>query len=104
MRRKSFIMRLHPGCEAEYKRRHDALWPELAAELRGAGISDYSIFLDPKTHTLFAYQVLADDAAEGELASKEIVKKWWHMMKDIMDTNADESPVSEDLRELFHMD
>jgi L-rhamnose mutarotase len=97
-------MRLKPGFAAEYKRRHDEIWPELKAELRKAGVSDYSIYLDEKTNTLFAFQYLAGDAAGGELAQREIVKKWWHMMKDIMDTNPDESPVSDPLREMFHMD
>ena len=104
MKRNAFAMRLHPGCEAEYKKRHDEIWPELKAELRKAGVSDYSIYLDSKTNTLFAFQYLADDAADGELAQKEIVKKWWHFMRDIMDTNPDESPVSETLMEMFHMD
>jgi len=104
MKRNAFAMRLRQGCEAEYKKRHDAIWPELKAELRKAGVSDYSIYLDSKTNTLFAFQYLADDATDGELARKEIVRKWWHMMKDIMDTNPDESPVSDTLEEMFHMD
>jgi L-rhamnose mutarotase len=104
MKRNAFVMHLHPGCEAEYRRRHDEIWPELKAELRGAGVSDYSIYLDPKTNTLFAYQRLADDAADGALAEREIVKKWWHMMRDLMDTNPDESPVCDPLEEVFHMD
>jgi L-rhamnose mutarotase len=97
-------MHLHPGCEAEYKKRHDEIWPELKAELRKAGVSDYTIFLDKKTNNLFAFQRLSDDATDNELAGTEIVKKWWHMMKDLMDTNPDESPVSDELVELFHMD
>jgi L-rhamnose mutarotase len=104
MKRNAFIMHLHPGSEAEYKKRHDAIWPELVAELRKAGVSDYSIYLDRKTNTLFAFQRLADDATDGELPQQPIVKKWWHMMKDLMDTNADESPVSDPLVEVFHMD
>ena len=104
MKRNSFAMRLKPGFAAEYKKRHDAIWPELKAELRKAVVSNYSIYLDEKTNTLFAYQFLADDATDGELPQKEIVKKWWNMMKDIMDTNPDESPVSDPLLEMFHMD
>jgi L-rhamnose mutarotase len=104
MKRNAFAMRLKPGFAAEYKMRHDEIWPELKAELRKAGVSDYSIYLDEKTNTLFAFQYLADDASNGELAQKEIVKKWWHMMKDVMDTNPDESPVSDPLQEMFHMD
>jgi L-rhamnose mutarotase len=97
-------MHLHPGCEQEYQRRHDEIWPELKAELRKAGVSDYSIYLDKTTHTLFAFQRLADDATDSELAGTDIVKKWWHSMKDLMDANPDESPVSETLTEVFHMD
>ncbi|MDR0524340.1 MAG: L-rhamnose mutarotase [Spirochaetaceae bacterium] len=104
MKRHAFAMRLRPGCEREYKKRHDEIWPELKAELRKAGISDYSIYLDPKTSTLFAFQYLADDAEADALPSKEIVQKWWHRMKDIMDTNPDESPVSDALIEMFHLD
>ena len=104
MKRNAFVMHLHPGCEVEYKKRHNEIWPELKAELRKAGVSDYTIYLDRKTNLLFACQCLADDAADGELAGKEIVKKWWHMMKDIMDTNPDESPVCDELTEVFHMD
>ena len=104
MKRNAFAMRLRPGNEAEYKKRHDEIWPELKAELRKAAVSDYSIYLDRKTNTLFAFQRCADDAAAGELAQKAIVKKWWHMMCDIMDTNPDESPVSDTLEEMFHMD
>ena len=104
MKRHAFAMRLKAGCEQEYKKRHDAIWPELKAELRKAGVSGYSIYLDRKTNTLFAYQYLAEDASDGELPKKEIVQKWWRMMADIMETNPDKSPASDDLIEMFHMD
>jgi len=104
VKRHAFVMYLKPGCQEEYKRRHDAIWPELKAELRKAGISDYSIYLEPKTNLLFAFQYLADDATDGELPKNPVVQKWWHMMKDLMETNPDESPVAEDLIEMFHMD
>ena len=97
-------MRIKPGCEAEYKKRHDEIWSELKAELRKAGVSDYTIYLDSKTNTLFAYQYLADDNTNSDLPQTEIVRKWWHMMKDVMETNPDESPVSDSLTEMFHMD
>jgi L-rhamnose mutarotase len=104
MRRNAFAMRLKRGCKDEYKKRHDTIWPELTAELRRAGISDYSIYLDTKTNTLFAFQRLADDASDKDLPQKEIVKKWWHSMKDLMEVNPDESPMSETLLEMFHLD
>ena len=104
MKRNAFAMRLKPGCTQEYKKRHDNIWPELKAELRKAGISDYSIYLDEKTNTLFGFQYLADDSTKDELPKKEIMQKWWHMMKDIMETNPDESPINDPLKEMFHMD
>jgi L-rhamnose mutarotase len=104
MKRNAFAMRLKPGMEREYQKRHSEIWPELKAELRKAGISDYSIYLDPKTLRLFAFQYVADDATDALLSTRPIVRKWWDSMKDLMDTNPDNSPVVDDLVEMFHMD
>ena len=104
MPRNAFIMKLKPGFEAEYQKRHDQIWPELAQELKAAGISDYSIFLDPRTGTLFAVQKLAEKNTADKLPQTAIVKKWWAYMKDIMDTNPDQSPVALALTEVFHLD
>ena len=104
MKRDAFALRLKPGCAEEYKKHHDAIWPELKAELRKAGISDYSIYLDEKTNTLFGFRYLADDNTKNELFQKDIVKKWGQLMKDILETNPDGSPGSEPLKEMFHMD
>lgn len=102
--RVALVMKLKPGFEAEYKRRHDALWPEMANELKAAGISDYSIYLDPETLLLFAVQTRSDTSTADDLPHKVIVQRWWAYMKDIMDTNDDNSPASRDLVEVFHLD
>lgn len=102
MTRNAFKMKLKPGFEAEYKRRHDEIWPELAQELSNAGVSDYSIFLDEETLTLFAVQKLTDTNTADDLPQTEIVKKWWAYMADIMETNPDNSPVCVPLKEVFH--
>lgn len=104
MTRNAFVMKLKPGFEAEYKRRHDQIWPELTRELKAAGISDYSIFLDPRTGCLFAVQKLAPGHTADNLPQTAIVKKWWAYMKDIMDINPDNSPVALPLTEVFHLD
>ena len=104
MTRIAFAMKLKPGYEAEYKRRHDLIWPELVKEIEAAGISDYSIFLEPSTRTLFAFQKVKDHTGTATLPSQAIVKKWWGYMADIMDTHPDNSPVSVPLTEVFHMD
>ncbi len=97
----AFRMQLLPGCAAEYKRRHDALWPQLADVLRDAGISNYRIYLDEPTGLLFATLRTTDPAALERLAENEIVRKWWRYMDDIMETNTDCSPVTHDLSEVF---
>lgn len=96
-------MKLIKGFEAEYKRRHDEIWPELKMLLKDTGISDYSIFLDKETNNLFAYFTIGDHKKLNELPEKEVMKKWWTYMKDIMETNEDDSPVSIPLEEVFYL-
>ena len=103
MKRVAFRMKLKPGSEAEYHSRHAALWPELARALWDAGISDYSIFLDDETRTLFAVQKRTDDSTADQLPDHPIVKKWWASMAPLMEVNADNSPVTKPLREVFHL-
>ncbi len=104
MRRAAFTMQLKPGCEAEYQKRHDEIWPELVRELEDAGVRDYSIYLDRKTLTLFAFQKLKDHDTSAHLPQTAIVKKWWKFMGDLMLTNPDNSPVTGELVEVFHLD
>ncbi len=97
-------MKLKPGVVAEYKKRHDEIWPELSRAIRDAGISDYSIFLDEETLTLFAVQKQTDHNAAADLPNHPIVKKWWACMAPLMDVNPDNSPKSVSLTEVFHLD
>ena len=103
MKRIAFKMKLHKGCEAEYKKRHDEIWGELKTALKETGIADYSIFLDEETNDLFARFTIDDDEHLDKLHTKEIMKKWWIYMKDIMETNEDNSPISVPLKEVFYL-
>ncbi len=98
----AFKMKLKPGYVDEYRKRHDALWPELKKLLADAGISDYSIFHDEETNILFAVQQ-NDGKSSQDLGQTDIVKKWWAYMADIMETNPDNSPVSIPLQEVFYL-
>jgi L-rhamnose mutarotase len=104
MQRRAFIMKLKPGFEAEYLKRHNEIWPELSALLKAAGIRDYSIFLDRSSGTLFAMQKLTDKNTDDDLPHHPIMKRWWAYMADIMETNPDNSPVTLTLDEVFHTD
>lgn len=103
MNRIAFKMKLHRGKEAEYKRRHNELWPELEQLLKQAGIEDYSIFLDEETNDLFGILKIEDSKQLNELPKHPVMKKWWAYMKDIMESNADNSPVSVPLKEVFYL-
>jgi L-rhamnose mutarotase len=104
MQKYAFRMRLNPGQEAEYKRRHEAIWPELAALLRQAGVSDYSIHLDRETGLLFGVLWRRDDHTMDDLAHHPVMRRWWDHMADIMETNPDNSPVTVPLETVFHLE
>jgi len=103
MHRVAFKMKLFKGKEAEYERRHNELWPELKLLLQRAGIKDYSIFLDAETNILFGYLTIDDAVKLDELPKEPVMKKWWAHMKDIMETNEDNSPVNIPLKEVFYL-
>lgn len=103
MQRIAFKMKLFKGKEAEYKKRHDAIWPELKSLLKTTGIEDYSIFLDEETNVLFGVLNIEDPGKLDELPDHPVMKKWWNHMKDIMETNEDGSPVSVKMSEVFYL-
>ncbi|MFN7119891.1 MAG: L-rhamnose mutarotase [Saprospiraceae bacterium] len=103
MHRKAFKMKLFPGKAEEYKRRHDEIWSELATLLKETGISEYSIFLDEATNVLFGVMNVTDDVKLNELPNHPVMQRWWAFMSDMMETNADHSPVSVNLEEVFNL-
>ena len=96
-------MKLKPGFAAEYQKRHDQIWPELAKLLKDAGVSDYSIFLDEETLALFAFQKLGENDSTANLASLPIMKKWWDYMAGLMEVNDDNSPKTVSCPEIFRL-
>ncbi|WP_417209069.1 L-rhamnose mutarotase [Antarctobacter sp.] len=103
MEKHAFKMRLNPGCEAEYRKRHDEIWPDLVRLLKEAGVSDYSIHLDRDTDTLFGVLWRTENHGMDALPTTEIMRKWWAHMADIMETHPDNEPVVTELVCVFHM-
>ncbi len=103
MQRHAFKMRLNPGMEAEYTRRHDEIWPDLVHLLKDTGIANYSIHLDRETNTLFGYLERRDDHSMDDLPNHPVMQRWWAYMGDLMATNPDGSPVAVPLTETFYM-
>ena len=104
MIRRAFVMQVHPGQHAEYERRHQPIWDELAGTLREHGVHNYSIFLHPETSQLFAYVELEDEARWNAIAQTDVCRRWWKHMAQVMESNDDLSPKSAPLTEVFHLD
>ena len=102
--RKAFRMSVNAGQEAEYERRHRPIWRELEETLVRHGVRSYSIFLDPVTRDLFGYAEIESEERWAAIASTDVCRRWWRHMKEVMPANADDSPVSSELREVFHID
>jgi len=103
MERIAFKMKLFNGVKEEYKRRHDEIWPELKELLKETGIHDYSIFLDESTNSLFSILKIENAEALNSLPANAVMQKWWAYMKDLMECNDDNSPISIPLQEVFHL-
>ena len=104
MIRKAFVMSVNHDSHEEYERRHRPIWEELETVLKDRGVHNYSIFLDAETSQLFGYAEIESEELWRSIAETDVCKRWWAFMKDIMPSNADNSPVSKDLKEVFHID
>lgn len=103
MPRYAFRMMLNSGAADEYRRRHDEIWPQLVDLLRGAGVSDYSIHLDPETNALFGMLTRPEDHGMDDLPAHPVMQRWWAHMADLMQTHGDNEPVAVPLVPMFHL-
>lgn len=103
MEKYAFKMTLNAGQADEYKRRHDAIWPELVDLLKDAGVSDYSIYLDTDTDTLFGVLWRTTPHKMDALPDHPVMQKWWAYMSDIMASHATHEPVAVTLTPVFHL-
>lgn len=103
MIRKAFKMTLYSGTIAEYKRRHNPIWKELEITLKEHGVHNYSIFFHDETNSLFGYVEIESEEKWSMISSTETCKKWWSHMSDLMQSNPDNSPLSEELKEVFYL-
>ena len=104
MERVGFTMRTLPGQEAEYRRRHAAVWPEMFDALRAAGARDYSIYIHGTD--VFAYLVVDDFAAfRTAMAASPVNARWQSEMAMLIDPLTDPATgFHQRLQEVFHLD
>jgi L-rhamnose mutarotase len=103
MERIAFVMRVKPGQEAEYRRRHEAVWPEMLRALKDAGCSNYSIYM--KGQDLFAYMEVADfERFKRDVSANPDAQQWEAQMAPIMEQAIQpETGFHEVLPEVFHL-
>jgi L-rhamnose mutarotase len=97
-------MSVDPGSHDEYARRHQPIWAELESVLISHGVQTYSIYLDPVTSDLFAYAEVDSEEQWKAIADTPVCRRWWQQMRELMPSNPDDSPVSRDLVEVFHLE
>lgn len=104
MERVGFVMRLLPGQEAEYRRRHAAVWPEMLDALRAAGAHNYSIYL--RGDDLFGYLEVEDlERFQRDMAASEVNARWQHDMAPLIDPLTDPATgFHRRLDEVFHLE
>ena len=89
MERFAWKGRIKPGMQAEYKRRHDEIWPEMKRLLKDAGIANYTIWSDGET--LFGYYECLHGIAFAEQtqAASPVVDRWNAYMQDVLELEMD---------------
>jgi L-rhamnose mutarotase len=82
MQRVCFQLQVKPDRMAEYRERHDAVWPEMLDALRASGWRNYSLFLAP-TGMLIGYLETDDfGAALRGMEQTDINARWQAEMGD----------------------
>ena len=84
MERYAWKAAIADGMQDEYRRRHDEIWPEMAAELRRAGVRNYSIWMCG--NEVFGYYECARGRASAAAAQarSDVVRRWNEYMSDIL--------------------
>ncbi|NJC28317.1 L-rhamnose mutarotase [Neolewinella antarctica] len=103
MQRKVFTLQVYPDKVAEYIKRHNPIWPEMATMLKEHGVHNYSTHLGEDNKTLFGYAEIESEEKWAAVSTTDVCKRWWESMEPLMRTNADGSPESKSLREVFHL-
>lgn len=104
MERMCFTFELREGAEAEYKRRHDEIWPELVAAIKDGGLSNYSLFR--RGTQVVAYVECEPDAATAfaKVGAHEANTRWSKWFEDLIVNLTDAQGNLMVMSEVWHLD
>jgi L-rhamnose mutarotase len=80
-----FVAEIRPGTEAEYLRRHDALWPDLAADMRARGVRNFTIFR--RDQTIVGYGEVDPRDRDESRIDDAVGARWQAFMSDVIVTD-----------------
>ena len=107
MKRVGFLLKVRQDKIEEYKKRHEAVWPEMLDALRRAGWHNYSLFMRDDG-LLFGYFETPESfqAAQAGMSQEEINAKWQEHMSPYFENLAGQHPDEGmvELGEVFHLD
>jgi L-rhamnose mutarotase len=106
VKREGFLLQLKKDKIEEYKKHHEAVWPEMLEALRKTGWHNYSLFLRDDG-LLFGYFEAAEsiEASLAAMAKEEINARWQEFMGPYFESiegRPDENMIT--LEEVFHLD
>ena len=104
MERILFTMEIFPGTEAEYKRRHDEIWPEMVEALRDSGVANYSLFR--RGTEIIAYAECTPDAVTAfrTAGATDVNRRWATWFQDVISRISDADGNLLRVEEVWHMD
>jgi L-rhamnose mutarotase len=104
MERLCFTFEIRPGAEAEYKKRHDEIWPELVEAIKDAGFANYSLFR--RGTQVVAYCECHPDVATAfaKLGPSEVNVRWAKWFEDVIVSLTDENGELYRVEEVWHLD
>lgn len=109
MRRMGMVIGIRPEHVAEYKRLHDAVWPEVLARIAASHIRNYTIFLREPENLLFGYweyHGVDFEADAAAIAADPATQDWWRLCgpcQDPLESRADNEWWAM-MEEVFHTD
>ena len=109
MTRYAFVIGIAPEHIAEYTRLHAEVWPDVLAQIKKSGISNYSIFLREPENLLigyYEYHGTDHDADMAAMADDPRTQEWWKVCMPLqrpLETRA-EGEWWATTREVFHVD
>lgn len=104
MQRLCFTFDIYEGKEAEYKKRHDEIWPELVAAIKEAGFRNYSLFRRGTQIVGYCEFEVNMEKSFAKLGEHEANARWAKWFEDIIVNLTDNSGNLMVMQEVWHLD